>query len=490
VLAISVFEKRSENTFHAKGGRIRIGRWEECELRPVQTGDTSVSRVHAEIVLLAGSRVVVRDAQSRNGTFVNGARLTRDHVLALGDRIMLGDAGPDLLVEALQLPGEERQDLRRRAAAARREGGPPPPAANPPRRSFGGKGKTLFFREMMEESSRKSASRVRVAVWSFVLLLAGATGAFYWYADQQQRRTELQLEEQGRALAAASERTEALESALRRAAVAGDSMQRSAQGELARLQRELTQAAANSATHTVDSLRSAVRDQERRNAVIAAQVRAVKGVNLAAIAEASGPAVGLVTGYRGTSVWDGSGFVITSSGYFVTNRHVATDRGLEPDSLFVVLADQRIGLRADLVAVPPGENPDVALLKIRNYSGPVVSQVNWLGLGARQGEAAALIGYPAAYALGWDPFSGTVKTSMAAGIFAQVTDDGIRFDGFSVGGSSGSPLFNADGEVVGVHRAGLRDSVAEGQRRYGFSVPIRQLIPLLPPDAKAELGLQ
>jgi S1-C subfamily serine protease len=51
----------------------------------------------------------------------------------------------------------------------------------------------------------------------------------------------------------------------------------------------------------------------------------------------------------------------------------------------------------------------------------------------------------------------------------------------SLPGSSGSPVFNGDGEVVAVHRAS-----SEGLK---FAVPIPLLIPLLPTEVKAELGL-
>lgn len=126
----------------------------------------------------------------------------------------------------------------------------------------------------------------------------------------------------------------------------------------------------------------------------------------------------------------------------------------------------------------------MAVLKIRNYAGPHIDRVDWTGERARQGEPAALIGFPAGLAAALDR-SQTVRTSMSAGVFSKVTPELIQFDGFTVGGSSGSPIFNADGEVVAVHRAGLREAAG-----LGFAVPIPLLISLLPPDARAELGLQ
>jgi S1-C subfamily serine protease len=202
------------------------------------------------------------------------------------------------------------------------------------------------------------------------------------------------------------------------------------------------------------------------------------------VAQANQAGVGLVTAYFGADLFDGSGFVLTASGYFVTNRHVVTEDGQSADSLFITMADQRFMIRSDMVALGPATGPDLAMLKIRNYAGPHIDRVDWTGERARQGEPAALIGFPAGLAAALDR-SQTVRTSMSAGVFSKVTPELIQFDGFTVGGSSGSPIFNADGEVVAVHRAGLREAAG-----LGFAVPIPLLISLLPPDARAELGLQ
>lgn len=510
---ITLKELKTGERYPAKGARIRLGRGDDCEVQPRREGDSIVSREHAEITRLPDRRVVIRDLKSRNGTFINGAPLRGEHQLALRDRITLGTGGPELVVESLRVPEAASRDVPRNAAPVSASAGAP--AAAPAKAAAGAEaappsaapGRTMLLRGMIEESSKKSASRLRVAVWSFVVLLSGAVGGFYWWTDQQQRATARQLEEQRQALAAASEKTTALEGALQRAEqaltqqlAAGDSAQRLALDSLSRLRDELEQASARAASGDqrearasrglLDSLRNAIREQEARSAAISDQVRAVKSVNLAAISQAAGPAVGMVTGYRAGEAWDGSGFVLTRSGYFVTNRHVATDEGRPADSLFVVLADTHQRLRADVVRLPTGDTPDLALLRIRNYAGPVIPRIDWTGTRVKQGESAAMIGYPAGVSLAYDFATGAVRTSMSAGIFAQVTADEIRFNGFSVGGSSGSPLFNADGDVVAVHRAGLREALSQGQRQYGFAVPMRQLIPLLPADARAELGLR
>ena len=73
---------------------------------------------------------------------------------------------------------------------------------------------------------------------------------------------------------------------------------------------------------------------------------------------------------------------------------------------------------------------------------------------------------------------------MTAGIISRATDDVIQFDGMTIGGSSGSPLFNANGAVIAIHRAGLPQAPG-----FALSVPIKHVVPLLPTELKQRLGL-
>jgi pSer/pThr/pTyr-binding forkhead associated (FHA) protein/S1-C subfamily serine protease len=553
-LHVVLMEAKTGEQFKAGGGRVRIGRGKECELRPVSSDDTSVSRVHAEIVLKPDGRVVLRDAQSRNGTFLGNARVQGDREIRAGDQIRLGPSGLELVVARLLRPGEVPA-----SAAPQRAAAPEPqpvPQAEPKkkrrreslaqrvaakvgsaRRSFGGKGATVFFHEMFAESSRKTARRVRWVIWLFVVLLAGSVGAVYWYGERRVRQATSEIQEQQRValarlaarsdsiqaaadgeydrlrlaldearagsapaavveslrveLADAQEHTRSLEASLRRAEAslaeqlaAGDSVNRAAQADLEELRAELNRAStAGTSSALLDSLRQAVRDAEERSTQIGSQMRAMRGSNLAAVAQANQSAIGLVTVYVGNEIYDGSGFALTPSGYFVTNRHVVMHQGAAPDSVYVTMADQKLMQRAELVAAARSSGPDLAVLRVPGFSGTHVAQVDWGGENARQGEPAALIGFPAGLGNALDA-TRTVRTSMSAGIFSKVTAEVVNFDGFTVGGSSGSPIFNAGGEVVAVHRAGLREAVG-----MGFAVPIAKLTPLLPASAKAELGL-
>ena len=74
---------------------------------------------------------------------------------------------------------------------------------------------------------------------------------------------------------------------------------------------------------------------------------------------------------------------------------------------------------------------------------------------------------------------------MTAGIISRVTEDVIQFDGMTIGGSSGSPVFNANGEVISIHRAGLPQAPG-----FALSVPLKHAIPLLPQALRQKLGIE
>ena len=413
------------------------------------------------------------------------------------------------------------------------------PATNLARRSFAGVGRTAFFKDVLEDMSQKSAKRVRTIVWISVAMTVAVAAGVLWMTQQRVTLTEQRFAQERAqfearadsirlaasfeaellraafdsarassapravldslrdALADASRRTGLLEVALTRARqsldeqlAAGDAARRRAEEEMNRIRAEVgrAQSAGGGSRAMLDSLSRALRLAEERAAEISTQLRTVRNSNadLAQVAKLNQGAVGLVTMYAGAEGSEGTGFVITPSGYFVTNRHVViTDGGRTADSLFVTMADRRYGSwhKADVVRVGTGD-VDIAVLKLRGYRGPYVQRVDWTAANARQGEPAALIGFPRGTMVALDG-ADTVRTSMSAGIFSKVTPARIQFDGFSQGGSSGSPVFAATGEVVAVHFAGLKGTVG-----LGFAIPVSQVVSLLPSEARNELGLR
>jgi pSer/pThr/pTyr-binding forkhead associated (FHA) protein len=68
------------------GPKFFVGRAEDCHLRP---GSDLVSRHHC-VLMLDGSSLVVRDFGSKNGTHVNGERISSETTLQNGDQLKIG----------------------------------------------------------------------------------------------------------------------------------------------------------------------------------------------------------------------------------------------------------------------------------------------------------------------------------------------------------------------------------------------------------------
>ncbi len=512
--------------FEARGTRIRLGRGSECEVQPVEAGqgETIVSRVHAELTVGPSGGLVLRDAESKNGTYLNGERITRAMPVRLGDKIMLGQGGPVLLVEGMGTapvksvprpkpgaPGLGQQTviglIGQAIARARDE------------KKKGGRSTTAFMKALAEGRKFRWLTAVLVLL---VVLLGGAVYGVYSLLSQQAEHTEQALrtaEDSARAeserlrrelaearaaaapaaqvdllrsqLEAAQERTTQLEAALDRAQhalsdqlAAGESQREDAQRDLQRMRDQLAAAERRAPSQgLIDSLRRAVASAETQTATLDAKLRAIRATDFAGMAQQTQGAVGLITVTLGGSYYDGTGFVISPDGYMLTNWHVVADSThAQPDTVWVTMADQSLARFADVVAT--SNERDIAIIKIRGYQGASLTAIDWKGTKARQGEPAALIGYPAGSGFARDRGGSVVRTSMTAGILSRVTSDLIQFDGMTTGGSSGSPVFNADGEVISVHRAGLRQGPG-----FALSVPVKYAIPLMPPALRQRLGL-
>ena len=529
---ITLIATATGKRFEAKGTRIRLGRGKECEIRPVEGAEGVVSRVHAELTVGPSGGLSLRDVGSKNGTFLNGDRIQDPMPVRLGDRITLGPGGPVLVVEGI---GTGPMKAAQRPAAA-----PAPEAMGQKtviglinsaleqareERRRGGRGSTAFLKAVAAEVGKDSRRKFRWITASIVIvvLLLG-TGVFgvYQLLSQQVAQTEVarrssedtsraeaerlrQALDSARAQAApaatvdslrvqlesAQARTAELSQALGRAQSAlsqqlsaGETQRQASERDLQRLRDQLTQAQKSAPSSSqIDSLRRQVNAAEAQTANLDARMRAVRGTDFATIAQQNQGAVGLITVSFGKNYYNGTGFVISADGYMLTNWHVVTDSGYpKPDTIWVTMADQSTARFADVVIT--SQDRDIALIKVRLYQGPYLTAIDWGGTKSRQGEPAALIGYPAG--AGFARLrSSVVRTSMTAGIISRVTEDVIQFDGMTVGGSSGSPVFNANGEVISIHRAGLPQAPG-----FALSVPIRHAVPLLPADLKQRLGIQ
>ncbi len=154
----------------------------------------------------------------------------------------------------------------------------------------------------------------------------------------------------------------------------------------------------------------------------------------------------------------GSGFIIDSAGYVVTNNHVIDGA----DKIEVHMQDSTI---FTAVLVGRDAKTDLAVLKIKSEK-----PLPFLGFGdsnsLRIGQWVMAIGNP--FGLGGSVSLGIVS-ARNRDINAGPYDDFIQTDAAINKGNSGGPLFNLKGEVVGVNTAIF--SPTGGSVGIGFSVP-------------------
>lgn len=167
------------------------------------------------------------------------------------------------------------------------------------------------------------------------------------------------------------------------------------------------------------------------------------------------------------AVGGGSGFIISSDGLILTNKHVVSDTGAS----YTVLTNDGKTYPATVLARDP--NQDLAVLKISATGLPTVSLGDSNGL--QLGQTAIAIGN----ALG--QFSNTVSVGVVSGLERTVTasapDTGaqetlsgvIQTDAAINPGNSGGPLVDLRGDVIGIDTA-----VASDAQNIGFAIPIDQ----------------
>ena len=160
----------------------------------------------------------------------------------------------------------------------------------------------------------------------------------------------------------------------------------------------------------------------------------------------------------------GSGFVIESSGYILTNYHVI--EGV--DRVTITLGDGRT-FRATVVGIDPAL--DVALLKIPAREPLPVAPLGDSST-LRVGEWVCAIGNPLEYV---HSVTVGVVSFLGRKVFDQSLDALIQTDAGITFGNSGGPLINARGEVVGITTA-----ISAQAANIGFAIPISQVVSVLP----------
>lgn len=167
---------------------------------------------------------------------------------------------------------------------------------------------------------------------------------------------------------------------------------------------------------------------------------------------------------RATSL--GSGFIISEDGYVVTNNHVIQDA----DEITVILSDDK-RLKAELVGRDP--KTDLAVLKV--ISDVPLRAVKFGNSDkTRVGDWIVAIGNP--FGLGGTVTAGIIS-ARGRDINSGPYDDFLQTDASINRGNSGGPMFNLDGEVIGVNTAIY--SPSGGSVGIGFAIPSATVAPVI-----------
>ncbi len=163
----------------------------------------------------------------------------------------------------------------------------------------------------------------------------------------------------------------------------------------------------------------------------------------------------------------GSGFIVTSDGYIVTNKHVVSDSSAD----YTVLLNDGRKLPAKVIALDP--STDLGIVKISAINLPTVTLGDSANL--KVGQTVIAIGN----ALG--EYRNTVSTGVISGLARSISAGGASFGSEQLAGviqtdasinpgNSGGPLLDINGNVIGINTA-----IVQGAQNIGFALPINEV---------------
>jgi len=430
-------------------GYIGLGRHPLSDVRFDAERDLDVSSRHAAIVRKTEG-FVLQDLGSRNGTFVNGQRVTGDTLLREGDVIGFGAKGPALEFAVIETDADlpmtsgaeglaERSSSPREVIAAA-----PRATAPPPRPSTGVR--------IRAEVARQTAQLRRTTKVLIAILLIVGTG-FTWIQIDGRRRAR---ESQTMSLHVQTE-LQGVRDALK-----------AAQDETARLRRELEASSGDAAA--VARLRTQLDAVERRR-------RALGAVDYRSISHRNQDAVAIVlVEYTDGARYSGTAFAFDSLGTMITNKHIliGEDGTKTPQRLGVIFSGSTQFWRGDLVGVSP--DADVGVFRVTIKGGtPRVAGLDRTragsagGGGLERGDPVAILGYPLGFDLPMESRGGQpiAEPTLTVGTVSKALTAVIQVDAYGAPGSSGSPIFDREGKVIAMLYGGERES----QGKIIFGVP-------------------
>jgi len=164
----------------------------------------------------------------------------------------------------------------------------------------------------------------------------------------------------------------------------------------------------------------------------------------------------------------GTGFIISSDGMILTNKHVVLDK----DASYTVLTNDGSRIEASVLAIDPFQ--DLAIIKVETDKELIPVKLGDSSM-LQAGQTVIAIGN----ALG--EFRNTVSVGVVSGLERRISVSGagmvetleniIQTDAAISKGNSGGPLLDLKGEVIGINTA---MSLEVGAQDIGFAIPINK----------------
>lgn len=191
----------------------------------------------------------------------------------------------------------------------------------------------------------------------------------------------------------------------------------------------------------------------------------------------------------------GSGFVISPSGYIMTNAHVAVpsdfvdpleitegNEVIPEVELEVVFSGSSERIPAQLILVDDSGDQDFALIKIEPFEGMALLELADLDASAPEpGSEVYLCGFPlGTFAV---QEGDRVIASTLKGILSRSVGPYVQIDAGVHPGLSGGPVTNAQGKVIGIVCSVQATPMGEIAAAIGYALPISSARSVLPADA-------
>ena len=411
---------------------IAVGRHPMSDLRFDATKDLDVSTRHGEIRGLDG-RYMVIDNESTNGTFVNGQRVPSgsSRELRSGDVIAFGAEGPTVSVRISD--GKPPEAIP--AAALRR------PTS-----------------ERVALAVAEQTRGLRIAMAAGIVVLGGLGAGLYWVGHREAAASDAKLQSM---IAAFEQSSRQLQT---------------------RVQSTNDTALIHGLERERDSLVHAVREAKSGGAAVVMQqaiqrhqdaTRALGEMDMQSVVAANNAAIAFIRADIADEAFEATGFGVGASGLVVTNRHVVENAKGKASRLLVKFADTQTFHRARVVRVPADTATDLALLQIEDAGKYPVVKGLAPTIDVAVGGAVASLGFPLGSELPME--GGRATSTLTLGTVSKTTSELLQIDSYASHGSSGSPVFDGHGHVIGAIYGGPKEAAG----RIVYAVPSQSITELL-----------